>query len=84
MVYSMDGIAGWEARHVDTHLATYLAKKWNRGCPEMVFYARMIIALAIVRANRLLIHGSRDRQKPCRPQISDRVSMYNWRVNREC
>ena len=84
MVYSVDGIADREARHAEKHLATYLAEKWNRGYPEMVFYVRTRMALAVVKANSLLILGSRDRQKPRRPQISDRASMYDWRVNQTC
>jgi hypothetical protein len=34
----------------------------------------------VVRANSLLIRGSRDRQRPCRPVISDRHAMNDWRT----
>ena len=84
LVYSVDGIAGREAKSAEKRLATYLADKWKKGYPEMVFYVRVRMALAVVKANSLLIRGSRDRQKPRRPQISDRASMYDWRVDQEC
>ena len=84
MVYSVDGIAGREARHAEKHLATYLSEKWKRGYPEMCFYVRVRMALAVVKANSLLIRGSRDRQKARRPQICDRASMYDWRVEQDC
>ena len=83
MCYTVDGIAGREARSAEKHLATYLADKWRKGYPEMVFYVRMRMALAVVKSNSLLIRGSRDRQKPRRPQISDRASMYDWRVHQD-
>ncbi len=67
MVYSVDGIAGREARNAEKRLATYLAGKWNRGYSQMVYYVRVRMAIAVVRANSLLIRGSRDRQRPRRP-----------------
>ena len=84
MVYSVDGIAGRAARHAERRLATMLAEKWKRPYPSMVFYVRARMTLAVVRANSLLIRGSRDTQSRRRPQISDRASMYDWRVNQEC
>ena len=38
------------------------------------------MAIAVVRANSLLIRGSRDRQRPHRPVISDQHTMNNWRT----
>ncbi len=62
MVYSVDGIAGCEARNAEKRLATHLASEWDRGYSQMVFYERAPMAIAVVRANSLLIRGSRDRQ----------------------
>ena len=62
MVYSVDGIAGREAQNAEKRLATHLASKWNRGYSQMVYYVRVRMAIAVVRANSLLIRGSRDRQ----------------------
>ena len=61
MVYSVDGIAGREAQNAEKRLATHLASKWNRGYSQMVYYVRVRMAIAVVRANSLLIRGSRDR-----------------------
>jgi hypothetical protein len=60
MVYSVDSIAGREARNVEKRLATHLAGKWNHEYSQMVFYVRVRMAIAVVRANSLLIRGSRD------------------------
>ena len=61
MVYSVDGIAGREqARNAEKRLATHLAGKWNREYSQMVYYVRVRMAIAVVRANSLLIRGSRD------------------------
>ena len=78
LVYSVDGIAGREARAAEKRLAQYLSKKWRRTYSEMVFYVKVRMALSVVRANSLLIRGSRVRQKPRRPLISDRASMMDW------
>jgi len=62
MVYSVDGIVGREARNAEKRLATHLAGKWNCEYSQMVYYVRVRMAIAVVRANSLLIRGSRDRQ----------------------
>jgi hypothetical protein len=60
MVYSVDGIAGCKARNAEKKLATHLAGKWNREYSQMVYYVRVSTAIAVVRANSLLIRGSHD------------------------
>ncbi len=60
MVYSVDGIAGCKAWNAKKRLATHLASKWNCGYSQMVYYVRVWMLIAVVRANSLLIHGSRD------------------------
>ena len=80
MVYSVDGIAGREARNAEKRLATHLASKWNRGYSQMVYYVRVRMAIAVVRANSLLIRGSRDRQQPRRPLIPDRAALGDWQT----
>ena len=37
MVYSVDGIAGREARNAEKRLATHLAGKWNHQYSQMVY-----------------------------------------------
>ena len=55
MVYSVDGIAGREARNAEKRLATHLAGKCNREYSQMVYYVRVRMAIEVVRANSLLI-----------------------------
>ena len=80
MVYSVDGIAGREARNAKKRLATHLASKWNRGYSQMVYYVRVRMAIAVVRANSLLIRGSRDRQHSRRPLIPDGAALGDWQT----
>ena len=80
MVYSVDGIAGREARNAEKRLATHLASKWKREYSQMVYYVRVRMAIAVVRANSLLIRGSRDRQRPRRPLIPDGAALGDWRT----
>jgi hypothetical protein len=81
-IYSVDGIAGREAKNVEKRLAYHLSEKWHKQLPQMVYYVRIRMAIAVVRANSLLIRGSRDRQRPRRPVpvISDRHAMNDWRT----
>jgi hypothetical protein len=60
MVYLVDGNVGREARNAKRRLATHLTSKWNRGYSQMVYYVRVWMSIAVVRANSLLIRGSRD------------------------
>ena len=53
MVYAADESA-------KKYLATSFAEKWNEPYSEMIFYVCVRIALTVVRANSLLICGSRD------------------------
>ena len=80
MVYSVDGIAGRDTRSAEKHLVTALAAKWKKPYSEMVYYVRVRMNLTVIRANSLLICGSRDCQKACLPVINDRTSMYDWRM----
>ncbi len=80
MVFSVDGIAGREAHNAKRWLATHLASKWKRGYSQMVYYMRVRMAIAVVRANSLLIRGSRDRQQPRRPHIPDGAALGDWQT----
>jgi hypothetical protein len=63
MVYSVYGIAGHEAQNVEKRLATHLADKWSCEYSQMVYYVRVMMAIAVVQATSLLICGSWDRQQ---------------------
>lgn len=63
-----------ETKLAEKHLAEVLAAKWRKEYSEMVYYVRVWMALAVVRANSLLIlYRSRVRQQPRPPIISDRA-----------
>jgi hypothetical protein len=75
LVYSVDDIAGREARNAEKRLATHLDSKWNCEYSQMVYYVRVRMANAVVRANSLLIHGSRDQQQPRHPLTPDGTAL---------
>jgi len=68
LVYSVDGIRGREAKSAERRLASALGEKWSRPYSYMVHYVKVRMSIAVVRANSLLIRGSRDRG-PARSQI---------------
>ena len=74
------GIAGREAKNAEKRLTYHLLENWHKQLPQMVYYVLIRMAIAMVRANSLLIRGSRDRQRPHRPVISDRHAMNDWRT----
>jgi hypothetical protein len=80
LVYSVNGITGREAKNVEKRLADHLLEKWHKQIPQMVYNVWIRMTIATVHANSLLICGSRDRQGPPRPVISDRHAMNNWRT----
>jgi hypothetical protein len=80
MVYLVDGIAGCEAWNAEKSLATHLASRWNRGYSQMVYYVRVWMAIAVVRANSLLIRGSRDRQHSRHPLNPDGAALGDWQT----
>jgi len=83
MVYTVDGISGREAKHAERRLAVLLSDKWQKPYSEMVYYVRVRMSLAVVKANSLLIRGSRDNQRPRRPQLTDGAAMNDWRTGSE-
>ena len=72
MVYSVDGMAGDEARAAEKKLASALAGKWKREYSEMCGYVRVRMSIAVVRSNTLLLRGQRkDRGIVKRPVHED-------------
>jgi hypothetical protein len=55
LVYSVDGIAGREAKNAEKRPAYHLLEKWHKQLPQMVYYVWIWMAIAMVRANSLLI-----------------------------
>ena len=53
------GLAGKETRAAERRLASLIASKLHREYSEMAFFVFICMNLAIVRANTLLLHGSK-------------------------
>ena len=82
LVYSVDGIAGREAKAAEKRLACHLAQKWRRPYSQMVHYVKVRMAIAVVRSNSLLIRGSRDKE-PARPFIQSGTAVMGLRSGRD-
>ena len=83
LVYSVDGMAGREAKHAERRLAYHLSRKWQKPYSQLVHYVRVRIGLSIARANTLLIRGSRDRRGSVRPNITDGTALHAWQTWQE-
>ena len=75
LVYSVDGMAGREARNAEKRLGHHLAVKWKRPKSQVTGFVRVRMSLAIARANSLLLRGSRDRRHPVRARVSDGTAL---------
>ena len=71
LVYSVDGLAGKEARAFERRVASLLGAKWDRPYSEMVNFVRTRMSIAIVRSNTLLLRGARSNGRALRPVIED-------------
>ena len=58
LVYSVDRMAGKEAKSFERCIASLLAAKWDRPYSKMVGYVRVRMGLAIIRHNTWLLRGS--------------------------
>jgi hypothetical protein len=83
LVYSVDGVAGREARSAEKRLAELLADKWKRQYSQMVYYVRVRMQLALVRTTSLLIRGSRNHQGHCWRILPDGAAMSDWQTWQE-
>ena len=59
LAYSVDGMAGIEARAFEKRIASLLAAKWGREYSKLVGFVRAKMAMVVVRANTLLLCGAR-------------------------
>ena len=59
MAYSVDGLAGKEARAAEKRLASLLASKWDRPYSEMACFVKTRMSLSIVRSISMLMRGCR-------------------------
>ena len=77
MDYTVNKIVSREAKRAEKYLASFLAEKWRQEFLEMVLYVRVQMAFAVVIDKSFPTQGSCNRQRSCRPIISDRVTMYD-------
>ena len=68
LIYSVDGMAGKEARAFEKRIAALLSKKWSREYSVLAGWIKVRTALAVVRANTLLLMGS-ERRHSWRPEV---------------
>ncbi|EJK69956.1 hypothetical protein THAOC_08734, partial [Thalassiosira oceanica] len=59
MAYSVDCLAGKEARAAEKWLASLLTSKWDRPYSELACFVKTRMSLSIVRSISMLLHGSR-------------------------
>ena len=57
-VYSVDGMAGKEARSFEKRIASLLSDKWNHTYSKMVGYVRGRMAMSILRSNTVCLRGA--------------------------
>ena len=57
--YSVDGLAGKDARAAEKCLAAHLAHKWQRPYSETAHFVRTRMSISIVRSISMLLRGSR-------------------------
>jgi hypothetical protein len=83
LVYTVDGVAGREARTAEKRLAALLADKWKRPYSQMVYYVKVRMQLSLVRTTSLLIRGSRNHQGHCWRIPPNGAAMSDWQAWQE-
>ena len=78
MVYSVDGVAGREARSAEKRLAILLAAKWKRQYSQVVYFVRVRMQIALVRSTSLLIRGTRNHQGHNYRPLPDGAALSDW------
>ena len=66
-------MAGKEARAFEKRIAALLSKKWSREYSALAEWVKVRMALAVVRANTMLLRRSR-RRHSWRPEVEDGVT----------
>ena len=80
LVYSVDGVAGREARSAEKRLASMLADKWKRQYSQLVYYVRVRMQIALVRSTSLLIRGSRNHRGHSFRSTPDGSALSDWQT----
>lgn len=61
LVFSVDGMAGREAKKAMKHLASLLAEKWERPHGQMVHFVKTSVAISLCRSVTLMLRSGRIR-----------------------
>ena len=80
MVYSVDGVAGREARSAEKRLAILLAANWKRQYSQVVYFVRVRMQIALVRSTILLIRGTRNHQGHNYRPLPDGAALSDWQT----
>ncbi|EJK70939.1 hypothetical protein THAOC_07664 [Thalassiosira oceanica] len=67
MAYSLDGLAGKEARAAEKRLASLITSKWDCPYSKMACFVKTWMSLFIVRSISMLLRGSQSLAWRCRP-----------------
>ena len=57
LIYTVDGLAGRDAKTAEKRLSKISAEKWQRKLSKMVGFVRARMPLAVVRLYKLLLRG---------------------------
>jgi hypothetical protein len=71
LVYSIDGMACREAKAFEKRVASLLASKHDRPYSEMVGYVKGRMSIAVVRANTMMLRGSRTGGARAMPRVDN-------------
>jgi hypothetical protein len=80
MVFSVNGVAGREARSAEKRLAILLAAKWKRQYSQVVYFVRVRMQIALVCSTSLLIRGTRYHQGHNYPPLPDGAALSDWQT----
>ena len=61
LVFSVDGMAGREAKKAMKHLASMLAEKWERPHGQVAHFVKTSMAISLCRSVTLMLRGGRIR-----------------------
>ena len=58
LAYSVDGMAGIEARTFKNHITSLLAATWGRAYSKLVGFVRAKMTMPVVKSNTLLLRNT--------------------------
>ena len=80
LVYSIDGMPGYQTKLAEKRMAALLAATLNRDYSEMAFYVRARMTISIVRCNTILLRSTRVK-KPRKLRDADRATAIDMGIS---